>query len=119
MKLDFLCLGEDQDKISEFLRRRLSPGHLLSEIGYSPSLLSRKTAEKVEKLCLSASGIDPATLDVTEETKLKTGMAMTVQKLLTQRHARDKLFEKDVIGLRNDLALRRELRKPLDKVCKS
>lgn len=41
---------------------------------------------------------------------------MTVQKLLKQRHARKSLFSNEVIGLRSDLSLRRELRKPLDKV---
>jgi hypothetical protein len=60
--------------------------------------------------------INPDTLDSTEESKLKTGMAMTVQKLLKQRHAREALFKKEFIGLRSDLALRRELRQPLEKV---
>ena len=65
---------------------------------------------------MKASGIDPASLDSTEENKLQSGMAMTVQKLLKQRHAREKLFQKDFIGLRSDLALRRELRLPIEKV---
>ena len=95
---------------------KLTPGHVLSDIGYSPSLLSKKTLEKVENLCLKASNIDPSTLDSTEANKLQTGMAMTVQKLFKQRQAREKLFKKDFIGLRSDLALRRQLRLPLEKV---
>ena len=89
---------------------------MLSDIGYSPSLLSKSTLQKVQKLCLSAKGIELSSLDVSEETKMQTGMAVTVKNVLKQRLARDTLFTKGLIGLRNDLALRRELRKPLDKV---
>ena len=105
----------EEDGTTNFMKK-LSPGHVLSEIGYSPSLLSKKTLKKVETLCLEASNINPSSLDSTEENKLQTGMAMTVQKLLKQRHARHKLFEKDFVGLRSDLALRRELRLPIEKV---
>lgn len=96
--------------------QKLLAGHVLSDIGYSPSLLSQKTLERVQGMCLAAKNIITGSLEAWEETQLRTGMAVTVRNVLKQRHARNALFSKDLIGLRNDLALRRELRKPLDKV---
>ena len=115
-KYEYIYFFTAEESGAPHFLAKLSPGHVLSDIGYSPSLLSKKTLKKVETLCLKASAIDPASLDSTEENKLQTGMAMTVQKLLKQRHAREKLFQRDFIGLRSDLALRRELRLPIEKV---
>ena len=62
------------------------------------------------------TGIKPESLDSSEQNKLNQGLACSVRHVLKQRSAKSALFEKDLTGLRNDLALRRELRKPLAKV---
>ena len=120
-KVDFFCrhnfhsIGEPEPEISEILQK-LSPGNVLSEIGFSPSLLSKRTLKRVQEVCLGAKGINPESLDSSEQYKLNHGLACSVRHVLKQRGAKAALFEKDLTGLRNDLALRRELRKPVAKV---
>lgn len=111
----FLHLGNDDEDTPEFMKK-LSPGYMLSEIGYSPSLLSESTLSRVKELCLQAKNIKPDSLEPAEEIKLQNGMAVTVQHIWKQKKSRERLFDQDLIGLRNDLRLRRELRKPMDKV---
>ena len=96
--------------------KKLTPGHILSEIGFSSVLLSKETLSRVQDICLKNKKIDKESLDRSEQVKLQTGMAVTVRSVLKQRDARRKLFQGNLLGLRNDLALRKELRKPNDKV---
>lgn len=102
-------------EISDVLRK-LSPGNVLTEIGYAPTLLSKKTLKHVQDTCLKTRGINPESLDTNEQNKLKVGMATMVRDVLKQRVAKDALFDKEMIGLRNDMSLRRELRKPISKI---
>ena len=105
----------EKDAMPDFLCK-LFPGSILAEIGYSPSLLKRSTLKRVQEACLACKRIESRTLEPSEEVKLQTGMAATVRKVFKNRSARNELFLKSLIGLKNDLGLRRELRKPVDKV---
>ena len=96
--------------------KKLTPDHILSEIGFSSVLLSKETLSRVQDICLKNKNIGKESLDRSEQVKLQTGMAVTVRSVLKQRDARRKLFQGNMLGLRNDLALRKELRKPNDKV---
>ena len=107
--------ANQSDDIPEFMKK-LTPGHILSEIGFSSVLLSKETLSRVQDICLKNKNIDKESLDRSEQVKLQTGMAVTVRSVLKQRDARRKLFQGNLLGLRNDLALRKELRKPNDKV---
>lgn len=113
--LQFMIFLEENGDVPEILKK-LSPGHVLSNIGYAPSLLSKKTLKRVQDAVLKARDIDPNSLDVSELQKLRSGMAVSVRNCIKQRFAKRALFMEDLIGLRNDLAMRRELRKPTAKV---
>ncbi|XP_065679177.1 uncharacterized protein DDB_G0283697 isoform X3 [Hydra vulgaris] len=108
-------VDKESESLPEF-KRKLCPGNILAEIGYSPSLLKKSIVERVQDACFSCMRIESRFLEPSEEVKLQTGMAATVRKVFKNRSARKDLFLKCLTGLKNDLALRRELRKPVDKI---
>ena len=45
----------DEPEVSEVLQK-LSPGNILSDIGFAPRLLSKRSLQRVQDVCLAAKG---------------------------------------------------------------
>lgn len=100
-------------------RKRLSPGAVLAKIGFAPTLLSKETLNLVQDKVLAASNLSRDQLTAKEATTLNSGLAGAVQACFRQRQARVDLIQQRLgrsLGLRSDLAVRRELQKPMHKV---
>jgi len=100
-------------------RRRLHPGAVLSEIGFSPALLSKKTLQLAHDKVLEANNLTREGMTEEEQVVLNTGISATVQACLHRRRLREQLAGtklKKSFGLRTDLQARRELMKPVDKL---
>ena len=48
-------LDEPESEVSAILQK-LSPGNILSDIGFAPRLLSKRALKRVQDVCLAAKG---------------------------------------------------------------